>query len=139
MNFFHYNIELIKVVSELTESNYIKDFENQNRIIIGGDDDECRIIEKIYKPLFPKAKILRYDRDTTSKKNHHYTILNKFENQEADYVLIDPLMDQGEIDHFLKDIHLSLNTSGKAVVVVPTNLLNASFKISRESILPINM
>ena len=39
-------------------------------------------LELILSKLFPKAKILRYDRDAVSKKNLHYTILNKFENQE---------------------------------------------------------
>ncbi len=37
--------------------------------------------------LFPQAKILRMDHDTTTKKGSHQKILKKFEKQEADILL----------------------------------------------------
>ena len=45
--------------------------------------------------LFPEAKILRMDRDTTSTKGSHEAILNKFKNGEADILLGTQMVTKG--------------------------------------------
>ncbi|MDD8017822.1 MAG: primosomal protein N' [Bacteroidota bacterium] len=44
-------------------------------------------VEQELETLFPEAKILRMDLDTTSRKNSHDKILQKFGNGEADILL----------------------------------------------------
>lgn len=44
-------------------------------------------LEEYLKKQFPQAKILRMDRDTTSKKYAHEQIINAFKNHEADILL----------------------------------------------------
>lgn len=44
-------------------------------------------IEQEINKLFPQARVLRMDLDTTSRKNSHTEILNKFKNQEADILI----------------------------------------------------
>ena len=43
----------------LTEANFIEDFKNQNRIIIGSSDKNFNLIDKIYKHSFPNTKIIK--------------------------------------------------------------------------------
>ena len=45
----------------LTEANFIEDFKNQNRIIIGGSPDKCKILENLYKQVFKEAQIINTD------------------------------------------------------------------------------
>jgi len=45
-----------------------------------------RVVDEL-KKMFPKARILRMDRDTTQKKEGHFEILNKFSNREADILV----------------------------------------------------
>ena len=45
----------------LTEKNAVKDFENQNRIILGGSNEANSKLSKIYKSLFPDAVIIKTD------------------------------------------------------------------------------
>ncbi len=44
-------------------------------------------IESITQKLFPEARIARLDRDTTTKKNSHQVILNKFSKGEYDILI----------------------------------------------------
>ena len=44
-------------------------------------------IESELRKIFPDVKILRMDVDTTTKKNAHETILNRFKDQKADILL----------------------------------------------------
>jgi UDPglucose 6-dehydrogenase len=43
----------------LTEANFIDDFKNQNRIIIGGQRSSTTKLRQIYSLVFPKAKIIK--------------------------------------------------------------------------------
>ena len=45
-----------------------------------------RIVDELSK-LFPNAKILRMDRDTTQNKEGHFKILNEFSNKNADILV----------------------------------------------------
>lgn len=74
----HYCGAKYKMISACTEcgSPFIR---------YGGMGTE-RVVDEL-KKLFPKAKILRMDRDTTQKKEGHYDILNKFSNREADILV----------------------------------------------------
>ena len=45
-----------------------------------------RIVDELNK-LFPEAKILRMDRDTTQNKEGHFKILNEFSNKNADILV----------------------------------------------------
>ena len=42
------NIKIIFNPEFLTELNYLEDFKNQDRIILGGDQNSCDTLEKIY-------------------------------------------------------------------------------------------
>ncbi|SHJ58083.1 primosomal protein N' [Tepidibacter formicigenes] len=66
------------------ESNYIKEFG------IG-----TQKIEEEVKKYFKDAKVLRMDKDTTSKKGAHEEILNKFKNKEADILIGTQMIGKG--------------------------------------------
>ena len=48
----------------LTEANFIEDFKNQSRIIIGGNTYRCETVTKIYSNVFPKAEMIITDSST---------------------------------------------------------------------------
>ena len=48
----------------LREQNFIEDFMNQDRILIGGDYDASKILEKFYKNIFPDVPIIIMDPKT---------------------------------------------------------------------------
>lgn len=52
-------------------------------------------IEEELEGLFPHANILRFDRDTTSRKGAHERILNRFANGEADILVGTQLVAKG--------------------------------------------
>ena len=58
------NLNLVFNPEFLTEKNYINDFRNQNRIIIGGKKKNMVIIEKIYKNIFKNIPIILTDSTT---------------------------------------------------------------------------
>ena len=58
------NLNLVFNPEFLTEKNYINDFRNQNRIIIGGKKKNMMIIEKIYKNIFKNIPIILTDSTT---------------------------------------------------------------------------
>ena len=43
----------------LTEANFIEDFKNQNRIILGGPRDATTILKQFYITIFPKTPIIK--------------------------------------------------------------------------------
>ena len=43
----------------LTEANFIDDFKNQNRIIIGGERPSTTQLRQVYSLVFPEAKIIK--------------------------------------------------------------------------------
>ncbi len=51
----------------------------------GGTGTE-RVVDEL-KKLYPKARILRMDRDTTQNKEGHFKILSQFANREADILV----------------------------------------------------
>lgn len=44
-------------------------------------------LQEHVQQLFPQARIIRMDADTTTKKNAHHDLLNKFGNHEADILI----------------------------------------------------
>ena len=52
-------------------------------------------IEEIISNTFPKAKILRMDRDTTSKKGSHFKIINAFNNNSYDILVGTQMISKG--------------------------------------------
>ncbi len=52
-------------------------------------------VEEELEEYFPEAKILRFDRDTTSRKDGHSKILNKFGNGDADILVGTQLVAKG--------------------------------------------
>ncbi len=74
----HYCGAKYKMITACTEcgSKYIR---------YGGTGTERVVIE--LKKLFPKARILRMDRDTAQTKEGHFNILTKFANKEADILV----------------------------------------------------
>ena len=52
-------------------------------------------VEEEIQQLFPEARILRMDRDTTSRKNSHAEIIQSFERGEADILLGTQLVTKG--------------------------------------------
>ncbi len=55
----HPNLKIIFNPEFLTEANFIEDFKNQDRIVLGGDTSTINIIEDVYSKVFPKAKIIQ--------------------------------------------------------------------------------
>lgn len=55
--------------------------------LIGGYGTGTQKLEEEVQRLFPQAKILRMDKDTTSAKDAHEQILEKFGNGEADILV----------------------------------------------------
>ena len=53
------NISVIFNPEFLTEANFIEDFKNQSRIIIGGERPSTTKLRQIYSLVFPKAKIVK--------------------------------------------------------------------------------
>ena len=45
----------------LTERNAVKDYENQNRIILGGPRSATTILKQVFSKVFPKAHIIKTD------------------------------------------------------------------------------
>ena len=52
------NLDIVFNPEFLTEANFIEDFKNQNRIIIGGPRPVTEILRQIYSLVFPDAKIV---------------------------------------------------------------------------------
>ena len=74
----HYCGAKYKMIEACTECG-------STRLNYGGVGTE-RIVEDLQK-LFPTARILRMDRDTTQNKEWHYKILSAFGNHEADILV----------------------------------------------------
>ncbi len=55
--------------------------------LIGGYGTGTQKVEEEIHKLFPAARTLRMDRDTTAKKDAHYKILEAFANREADILI----------------------------------------------------
>ena len=53
------NISVIFNPEFLTEANFIDDFKNQNRIIIGGERPSTTKLRQVYSLVFPNAKIVK--------------------------------------------------------------------------------
>tara|TARA_R100001079_G_scaffold32621_1_gene16600 strand:+ start:1752 stop:2585 length:834 start_codon:yes stop_codon:yes gene_type:complete len=53
------NISVIFNPEFLTEANFIDDFKNQNRIIIGGERPSTTKLRQVYSLVFPDAKIVK--------------------------------------------------------------------------------
>ena len=53
------NINLIFNPEFLTERNAVEDFNNQNRIILGGPRPATTVLKQIYSKVFPKAHIIK--------------------------------------------------------------------------------
>ena len=53
------NISVIFNPEFLTEANFIEDFKNQNRIIIGGERPSTTKLRQVYSLVFPNAKIVK--------------------------------------------------------------------------------
>jgi len=58
------NLSVVFNPEFLTEANYIDDFKNQNRIIIGGPRPASTIIKNLYKKAFYKTPIIKTGSDT---------------------------------------------------------------------------
>ena len=53
------NISVVFNPEFLTEANFIEDFKNQNRIIIGGQRPQTTILRQVYSLVFPEATIVK--------------------------------------------------------------------------------
>jgi len=53
------NVSVIFNPEFLTEANFIDDFKNQNRIIIGGERPSTTKLRQVYSLVFPDAKIVK--------------------------------------------------------------------------------
>ena len=53
------NIQIVFNPEFLTEANAVKDYENQNRIILGGPRNGTTPLKPIFAKVFPKAKVIK--------------------------------------------------------------------------------
>lgn len=58
------NLQIVFNPEFLTEANFIDDFKNQNRIIIGGPRPASTDVKNIYRKIFPQALIVKTGSDT---------------------------------------------------------------------------
>ena len=58
------NIDVMFNPEFLTEANFINDFVNQNRIIIGSDEGNFSVVNEIYKKCFPSIPIINTNSKT---------------------------------------------------------------------------
>ena len=56
-----YNTNIVFNPEFLTERNAVKDYENQNRIILGGPRPTTTYLKRIFSNVFPKAHIVKTD------------------------------------------------------------------------------
>ena len=59
LNKICHNIQVVFNPEFLTESNYIEDFRNQNRIILGGPRPGITKVKRFYSKIFPKTTIVK--------------------------------------------------------------------------------
>lgn len=61
INSLYPNIDIVFNPEFLTERNAVKDYENQNRIILGGPRPSTTKLKRIFSKVFPKAHIVKTD------------------------------------------------------------------------------
>jgi len=59
LNAKHKNINIVFNPEFLTEANFIQDFKNQSRIILGGSESATTFVENFYTTIFSKTKIIK--------------------------------------------------------------------------------
>ncbi len=64
-----------------------------NKLIVQGSGTQK--IEESLQELFPEARVLRFDKDSTSKKGSHQRILDSFGKEEADILIGTQLVAKG--------------------------------------------
>lgn len=75
------NINVIFNPEFLTEKNYIEDFQNQEKVIIGGDDKNNKL-EKLYKHVFPNIRVLKCSEEEAEMVKY---IINTFLAMKVSY------------------------------------------------------
>jgi len=58
------NVQVVFNPEFLTEANYIEDFKNQNRIIIGGPRPASTIVKNMFRKVFQEVPIIKTGSDT---------------------------------------------------------------------------
>jgi UDPglucose 6-dehydrogenase len=61
LNSLYPNMDIVFNPEFLTERNAVSDYENQNRIILGGPRPSTTILKQIFAKVFPKAHIIKTD------------------------------------------------------------------------------
>ena len=75
------NINVIFNPEFLTEKNYIEDFQNQEKVIIGGIDKNNKL-EKLYKHVFPNIRVLKCSQEEAEMVKY---IVNTFLAMKVSY------------------------------------------------------
>jgi len=65
------NINIIFSPEFLTEANNIKDFQNQNRIILGGDKENTNIVKNMFANIFFDIPIVEVDSKTAEMTKYY--------------------------------------------------------------------
>ena len=61
INSLHPNLQIVFNPEFLTERNAVTDYENQNRIILGGPRPATTELKQVFSKVFPKAHIIKTD------------------------------------------------------------------------------
>lgn len=61
LNSLYPNMDVVFNPEFLTERNAVKDYENQNRIILGGPRPSTTKLKQVFSKVFPKAHIIKTD------------------------------------------------------------------------------
>jgi len=111
------NIQVVFNPEFLTEANYIEDFKNQNRIIVGGPRPATTTIKNLYRKVFPKVPIVKTGSDTAEAVKYFIncflatkvSFANEFsqicENMNIDF---DKVVEYGTYDDRIGKTHLSV-------------------------------
>jgi nucleotide sugar dehydrogenase len=99
-NYFKNNFENLRIVSNpefLREVSYVEDFANQNRIIIGGDLDDSKVLKEFYNKIFEDVSIFLTDSKTAETVKY---VTNSFLSVKVAYANeIESLCSKKNIDY----------------------------------------
>ena len=99
-NYFKNNFENLRIVFNpefLRKVSYVEDFANQNRIIIGGDLDDSKVLKEFYNKIFEDVSIFLTDSKTAETVKY---VTNSFLSVKVAYANeIESLCSKKNIDY----------------------------------------
>jgi UDPglucose 6-dehydrogenase len=80
------NLSVVFNPEFLTEANFIEEFKNQDRIVLGGDADACRMVKDMYSKIFTDAENLTGYHNIDESKLTQYLLTDSTTAEMVKYV-----------------------------------------------------